>query len=103
MPFTSLPILNWSNPDLKFVDLTGDGHADILISEDAAFCWHTSLAESALRLFSGFFRHSTRRKTKLIFANGTQRFFLLICPATVLRTWCTSAMAKCALAQPGIR
>jgi hypothetical protein len=43
VPFTSLPILNWSDPNLKFVDLTGDGHADILISEDDAFCWYTSL------------------------------------------------------------
>ncbi|MGH9194712.1 MAG: SpvB/TcaC N-terminal domain-containing protein, partial [Acidimicrobiia bacterium] len=28
-PFTSLPVLDWDNPNLKFVDLTGDGHADI--------------------------------------------------------------------------
>ena len=31
-PFISLPVLDWSNPNLKFIDLTGDGHADILIS-----------------------------------------------------------------------
>ncbi|MDX2424780.1 MAG: SpvB/TcaC N-terminal domain-containing protein [Cycloclasticus sp.] len=33
------------DPNLKFIDLNGDGHADILISEDDALVWHTSLAE----------------------------------------------------------
>jgi hypothetical protein len=46
VPFTSLPNLGWDNSNLKFVDLTGDGHADIFISEDEAFCWHPSLAEA---------------------------------------------------------
>ena len=32
-------------PNLRFVDLTGDGHADILITEDEAFVWHPALAE----------------------------------------------------------
>ncbi len=41
--FHSLPVLDWQNPNLKFVDLTGDGLADVLISEDDAFSWHTSL------------------------------------------------------------
>jgi hypothetical protein len=27
-PFESLPVLDWDNPNLKFVDLTGDGHTD---------------------------------------------------------------------------
>ena len=27
----------WDDPNLNFVDLTGDGHADILIGEDDAF------------------------------------------------------------------
>jgi len=43
--FRSLPNLDWSNPNLRFVDLTGDGHADILITEDDVFQWHPSLAE----------------------------------------------------------
>jgi hypothetical protein len=46
VPFTALPVLNWSDPNLKFVDLTGDGHADVLISADNAFWWHASLAEA---------------------------------------------------------
>jgi hypothetical protein len=37
------PTLDWRNPNLKFVDVTGDGLADVLISEDDAFWFHTSL------------------------------------------------------------
>jgi Salmonella virulence plasmid 65kDa B protein len=35
--FRSLPVLNWTDPNLRFVDVTGDGIADILITEDDAF------------------------------------------------------------------
>jgi hypothetical protein len=43
--FSSLPNIEWNNPNLKFVDLTGDGHADVLVTEDEVFCWYPSLAE----------------------------------------------------------
>ena len=45
-PFQSLPVLDWHNPNLQFIDLTGDGLADVLISEDDAFSWHQSLASA---------------------------------------------------------
>jgi len=44
-PFTSRLNRTMQDPNLKFVDLDGDGHADVLISEDNAFVWHASLAE----------------------------------------------------------
>jgi len=44
--FESLPNRNWRDPNLRFVDLTGDGHADILITDADVFCWHPSLAEA---------------------------------------------------------
>jgi RHS repeat-associated protein len=43
--FKSQPNINWNDPNLKFIDLNGDGHADILISEDQVFTWYPSLAE----------------------------------------------------------
>jgi RHS repeat-associated protein len=44
-PFTLLPNLSWRNPNLRFVDLTGDGHPDILIAQDEVLTWYPSLAE----------------------------------------------------------
>lgn len=53
-PFRALPRIDWTDPDLRFIDLTGDGIADILITEDVAFRWHPSLRDegfgSALRV-----------------------------------------------------
>ena len=44
--FASLPQLNCSDPNLKFIDLTDDGLADILITEDGLFTFHPSLGEA---------------------------------------------------------
>jgi RHS repeat-associated protein len=41
--FHSLPVRDWNDPNLRFVDLTGDGIADVLVTEDDAFTWHPSL------------------------------------------------------------
>ncbi len=44
--FRSFPVLDWSDPNLRFMDVTGDGIADILVTEEEAFRWHPSwLAE----------------------------------------------------------
>ncbi len=76
-PFQSRLNRNFQDPNLRFIDLVGDGHADVIVSEDDAFIWHASLAES------GF--GPTRRVTKaldeengprLVFADGTQSIFL---------------------------
>lgn len=76
-PFTSLPNIAWRDPNFKFIDLTGDGHADILITEDQAFTWHQSMAEA------GFGSAENVRQAideeqgpRLVFADGTQSIYL---------------------------
>ena len=65
MRFESLPVLDWHNPNLKFIDLTGDGFPDLLISEDDAFCWHSLAGDRGLRAGAARARRpSTRRKDR---------------------------------------
>jgi RHS repeat-associated protein len=76
-PFDSLPRLDWADGNLRFVDLTGDGHADVLITEDDAFCWYASLAEAgfapAERLQQAL---DEEQGPRLVFADGTQSIYL---------------------------
>ena len=75
--FRSLPVLNWNDPNLRFVDVTGDGIADILITEDDAFLWHESLLQEgfgpALRVFVPT---DEDKGPHVIFSDGFQSIFL---------------------------
>ncbi|MFD3523518.1 SpvB/TcaC N-terminal domain-containing protein [Streptomyces sp. NPDC058653] len=76
-PFASLPDLNWADPNLRFVDLDGDGLADVLMTEDDALVWHPSLGESGF----GPRRRVVRPRDEeqgpvLVFADGEQAVHL---------------------------
>jgi RHS repeat-associated protein len=43
VPFARSPSIDWNDPNLRFIDLTGDGRADLLITENEAFTWYPSL------------------------------------------------------------
>jgi RHS repeat-associated protein len=76
-PFVSLPTVSWQDPNLKFVDLTGDGHADIFITEDEAFTWYPSLAEIGFAAGEKVRQALDEEKgPKLVFADGTQSIYL---------------------------
>jgi RHS repeat-associated protein len=75
--FPSLPAVDWRDPNLKFVDLTGDGFPDILISEDNAFCWYNSLGADgfgqAQRVAQPF---DEEKGPRIVFSDGTESIFL---------------------------
>jgi len=49
-PFAARLNRQTRDPNLKFVDLDGDGHVDVLITEDDSLVWHRSLAEEGFGL-----------------------------------------------------
>ncbi len=77
VPFESVPTLAWDDPNLKFVDLTGDAHADILVTEDQVFAWYPSLAEKGFGPAGRVHQALDEEKgPRLIFADGTQSIYL---------------------------
>ena len=40
-PFSNIPNLDLRDPEIKFIDLNGDGKADLFVNEDHAYCWYT--------------------------------------------------------------
>jgi RHS repeat-associated protein len=76
-PFVARLNRDLQDPNVKFIDLDGDGHADVLITEEDALLWHPSLAEegfdSARRLAPLL---DEEQGPRVIFADGTQSIYL---------------------------
>ena len=75
--FSVLPNVDWDEPNLRFIDLNGDGHSDILITEDDLFTWYPSLAEhgfrAAVQVAQAF---DEEHGARLVFADRTQSIYL---------------------------
>lgn len=72
-PLPSLPAIDWDDPNLRFLDLDGDGFPDVLITEDDAFVWYRSRAkdgfEPAVRIAK---RGDEREGPRVVFADGSE-------------------------------
>ena len=75
--FLSIPKIDWSDENLRFIDLTGNGLSDILITEDDVFTWYESFGPdgfgAATRLFNAA---NDEEGPRLIFADALHRIFL---------------------------
>jgi len=72
-PFASLPTVNWSEPNLRHVDVTGDGIADVLITGDDEHTFYPSMGKlgfgTAERVYVP---QDEDRGPRVVFADGTQ-------------------------------
>ena len=76
-PFKSIPNVNWTDSNLRMMDLNGDGHADILISEHEVFVWYPSEAEAGFGE-SAITRklHNEEQGPAVVFADANQSVYL---------------------------
>jgi len=65
------------DPNLRFVDLDGDGLADVLITENEAFTWYPSLGELGFGIANRVAKSiDEERGPALVFDDGTQTIYL---------------------------
>jgi RHS repeat-associated protein len=76
-PFPSWPHQDLSDPNIRLIDLDGDGHADILITEQDVFIWHPSLAENGFGPGLRLFREADEEHgPRLVFSDQAETIFL---------------------------
>lgn len=75
--FRRLPSVDWGEPNLRFVDLDGNGHADVFLTEDEVFTWYPSRGEAgfgpARRVPKAL---DEEEGPRLVLADGTQSIHL---------------------------
>ena len=75
--FRSLPGVDFADPNLRFIDLDGDGHTDLLVSEGDAFVWHPSLAEDGFGAAERVpLPWDEEQGPRVVFADGTETIHL---------------------------
>ncbi|HEX4875133.1 MAG TPA: toxin TcdB middle/N-terminal domain-containing protein, partial [Chitinophagaceae bacterium] len=75
--FPSYPVLNWSDPNMKSIDLTGDGKPDLVITEDTAIRWYESLGEEGFSVSRQVSKAIDEEKgPAIVFADSLQTIFL---------------------------
>ena len=74
--FAALPSLDWSDPNIRFIDVTGDGLADILMTEDGLYTVCASLGETGFAVAQQVRTPWDEEKgPAVILADGTQTIF----------------------------
>ena len=76
-PFASPPNIDWDDPNLRFIDLNGDGYADILISEQNVFVSYLSKSTEGFAASEIVSKLGDEEKgPELVFADTTQSIYV---------------------------
>ena len=78
-PFQHYPNINFNDPNLKFLDLTGDGMPDLLISLDQEFIWYESKGVAGFDDYHCALKEADEEKgPKIIFAEKNKQILVAI-------------------------
>jgi len=82
-PFTSYPNIDLRDPNIKFLDLNGDGLADLLISHEQEFIWYASKGKA------GYDDHSIANKAideekgpVIVFSDADEKMMIALADMT---------------------
>ena len=75
--FEDIPLLDFTDPNLRMIDLTGDGRADLLMTEDEVLTWVPSDGRRGFAAAEEVPKPlDEQHGPRLMFADGTQTIFL---------------------------
>lgn len=75
--FQQMPNINLSDANTKFIDLDGDGRADIIVSEEKVFTWYASKGIAGYDSAELTSRpYDEEKGAAMVFNDGTQSIFL---------------------------
>jgi hypothetical protein len=79
--FKSYPNIDFKSQNVRFVDLTADGHADILISGDHILTWYKCSGYDGSQV--PFTTLNTLREARVVFTDAREKIYLAdmtVCP-----------------------
>lgn len=76
-PFKTIPNSDWSEPNIRFLDLNGDGKPEMVISEENAFLWYENLGKEGYGIGQKIAKHFDEDLgPAIVFADATESIFL---------------------------
>ncbi|MGE3663005.1 MAG: SpvB/TcaC N-terminal domain-containing protein [Pseudonocardia sp.] len=76
-PFRSRPVIDWDGPDVRFVDLDGNGLADVLRGGDQELLWHRALGEDGFGAANRVrLPHDELRGPRTVCSDGVEQLHL---------------------------
>ena len=77
LPFEAMPNIDFQDPNLRVIDLDGDGRPDVLVSEERAFRWYLSEGEAGYGAARGMPKAQDEDAgPAIVFANESESIFL---------------------------
>jgi RHS repeat-associated protein len=71
------PNVNWQDPNLRWIDLNGDGHADLLLTEERVLTWYASRGEDGFASSTAVPQPEDEEQgPQLVFADAAQSVYL---------------------------